>query len=228
MTRRQRLAARVWNRGNARRLLSMGLLLLAVSSFRSAIADWNDVPTGSMLPTIQIGDRILVNKLAYDLKIPFTQKRLATWGDPERGDIVVCWSPADGARLVKRVIGVPGDVLALRDNRLIINGEPVAYEATDPDYALEGVRYFTEDLPGAEHVVALAPRAGRAANFGPVSVPEGRFFVMGDNRDNSADSRYFGFIDRSAICGRTRALAWSLDFDGNYLPRWERFFFRLV
>ena len=75
-------------RDNARWLLSMGLVLLAVSSFRSAIADWNDVPTGSMLPTIQIGDRILVNKLAYDLKVPFTQKRIATWDDPARGDIV--------------------------------------------------------------------------------------------------------------------------------------------
>ena len=101
----QRLYRRLWNRENARWLLSMGLVLLAVSSFRSAIADWNDVPTGSMKPTIMIGDRIAVNKLAYDLKIPFTRTRVPTWGHPARGDIVVCWSPADGARLVKRVIG---------------------------------------------------------------------------------------------------------------------------
>ena len=89
-------------------IFSTLLLVLTVFSFRSAVADWNDVPTGSMKPTILIGDRIFVNKLAYDLKIPFTSTRLATWGDPERGDIVICWSPADGARLVKRVVGGAG------------------------------------------------------------------------------------------------------------------------
>ena len=225
---RTNLRARIWNRDNARWLLSMGLMLLVATSFRSAIADWNDVPTGSMKPTIQIGDRIFVNKLAYDLKIPFTQKRLATWADPERGDIVVCWSPADGARLVKRVVGVPGDVLAMRDNRLWVNGEPVAYEVSDTEYAVEGYEYFREELPGAGHTVALNKGRGGRRDFGPMQVPEDKYFMMGDNRDNSADSRYFGFVDRSAVSGRTSSLVLSLDFENHYRPRWNRFFSSLI
>src|SRR5437763_6989365 len=91
-------------------------MLLVVSSLRSALADWNDVPTGSMKPTIQEGDRVVVNKLAYDLKFPFTTYELAKWGNPQRGDIVVLFSPLDGVRLVKRVIALPGDHVELRDN----------------------------------------------------------------------------------------------------------------
>jgi len=99
--------------------------LLIASSFKSAIADWNVVPTGSMKPTIVEGDRILVNKLAYDLKVPFTTRHLAKWGDPRRGDIAVFFSPVDGRRLVKRVIGLPGDTIALENNHLLVKGEAV-------------------------------------------------------------------------------------------------------
>ncbi|HEU4520557.1 MAG TPA: signal peptidase I, partial [Thermoanaerobaculia bacterium] len=97
------------------------LMLLVVSSLRSALADWNDVPTGSMKPTIEIGDRVVVNKLAYDLKIPFTTISLFKWDDPHRGDIVVLFSPIDGTRLVKRVVAIPGDTVAMADNQLYIN-----------------------------------------------------------------------------------------------------------
>src|SRR5258705_12805709 len=90
------------------------LMLLIISSLRSALADWNDVPTGSMKPTIQEGDRVVVNKLAYDLKVPFTTIEIWKWSDPRRGDIVVLFSPLDGTRLVKRVIAVPGDRNAMR------------------------------------------------------------------------------------------------------------------
>src|SRR5512132_1022039 len=92
------------------------VILLIVSSMRSALADWNDVPTGSMKPTIQEGDRVVVNKLAYDLKVPFTTIELLKWADPQRGDIVVLFSPQDGTRLVKRVVAVPGDTVAMIDN----------------------------------------------------------------------------------------------------------------
>src|SRR6476659_3159285 len=91
-----------------------------LGSMRSALADWNDVPTGSMKPTILEGDRVFVNKLAYDLKVPFTTWHIATWGQPKRGEIVVFFSPADGKRLVKRVIGLPGDVVELRNERLFV------------------------------------------------------------------------------------------------------------
>src|SRR5438270_7833291 len=113
------------------------LMLLVVSSLRSALADWNDVPTGSMKPTIEEGDRVVVNKLAYDLKIPFTTIEVAKWGDPQRGDIVVLFSPVDGVRLVKRVIAVPGDRIEMRDNQLLVNGQAASLkpigDAVDPE-----------------------------------------------------------------------------------------------
>src|SRR2546429_4173057 len=104
------------------------ILALIVFSIRSSLADWNDVPTGSMKPTILEGDRVYVNKLAYDLKVPFTTWHIAEWSSPKRGDIVVFFSPHDGKRLVKRVVGLPGDTLELRNNSLILNGEPVEYK----------------------------------------------------------------------------------------------------
>src|SRR6476620_11395823 len=107
------------------------LIALVIFPFKSAIADWNWVPTGSMKPTILEGDLVLVNKLAYDLKVPFTLWRLAAWDDPARGDIVVFFSPYDGKRLVKRVIAWPGDTLEMRDNTLLLNGRAMDYEALD-------------------------------------------------------------------------------------------------
>ncbi|MBU8871601.1 MAG: signal peptidase I [Gemmatimonadales bacterium] len=226
---------RIWNRENARWLLSLGLMLLVMSSFRSAIADWNDVPTGSMQPTILIGDRIFVNKLAYDLKIPFTRTRLATWGHPQRGDIVVCWSPADGARLVKRVVAVPGDVIQMAGNVVQINGRTLDYTplsgidaAPEMGEDAAGMEFFNEDIFGMEHMVAIQPSRRSQKDFGPVKVPDGKYFMMGDNRDNSADSRYFGFVDRSAVSGRTRNVVLSLDYEDHYVPRWSRFLSRLI
>src|SRR5258707_4743278 len=98
------------------------ITLLVLFAFRSAIADWNDVPTGSMKPTIIEGDRVLVNKLAYDLKVPFTTWHIAQWDNPKRGDVVVFYSPADEVRLVKRVIGLPGDRIELKNNEVFVNG----------------------------------------------------------------------------------------------------------
>src|SRR2546421_2529771 len=101
---------------------SLVLFVVLMIIFRSALADWNDVPTGSMNPTILEGDRIFVNKLAYDLKVPFTTWHVAEWADPGRGDVVVFYSPVDGERLVKRVAAVPGDTVAMVNNQLVVNG----------------------------------------------------------------------------------------------------------
>ena len=216
-------------------LIGMAVVVLLALGLRSAIADWNDVPTGSMKPTILIGDRIFVNKVAYDLTVPFTSWRVATWGAPARGDIVTCWSPADGARLVKRVVGVPGDVIAMQGGRLSVNGEPLAYEPLD-DPALPaslgaegaGKTFFREHLPGHPHVVAYDTARANARDFGPVTVPVGRYFMMGDNRDHSADSRYFGFVAREDVLGRVQGLVWSLDLENHWRPRWSRFGDRLI
>jgi len=216
-------------------IFSTLLMVLSVMTFRSAIADWNDVPTGSMKPTILIGDRIFVNKLAYDLKVPFLGNRLVTWGDPQRGDIVICWSPADGARLVKRVVGVPGDVIEMKNGRLIINGHALDYQSADRldfDRALgleaDQYRFFTEDLTGHRHTVVATPAKRAIRNFGPVSIGTDQYFMMGDNRDNSADSRYFGFVPRADVVGKVEGVVISLDYEDHYKPRWWRFFTRMI
>jgi signal peptidase I len=202
------------------------LMILIVSSLRSALADWNDVPTGSMKPTIQEGDRVVVNKLAYDLKVPFTTLAVLKWDDPARGDIVVLFSPVDGTRLVKRVVAIPGDKVEMRDNQLFVNGRmakqsPIAIVSSD-DY---GPAYVAEeDLYGHNHQLMLTPEIPAVRSFGPVEVPAGNYFVLGDNRDNSNDSRFIGFIERRRIVGRAVAVAFSLDRKRYFVPRMDRFF----
>lgn len=213
---------------------SFVVALLIATSIKSAIADWNVVPTGSMKPTIVEGDRIFVNKLAYDLKVPYTTLHIAAWGEPKRGDIVVFYSPADGKRLVKRVVGLPGDSLSMRDNRLFINGREIEHEpagrealhAIAPEMTLHK-RFFIENLDGRKHPVAITGNRPSLRSFGPLTVPEGSYYMMGDNRDNSADSRYFGFVERRRIVGRATSVVASLDRTDHYRPRWERFFTRL-
>jgi signal peptidase I len=202
------------------------LMLLVISSLRSALADWNDVPTGSMKPTIEEGDRVVVNKLAYDLKVPFTLIEITKWSDPKRGDIVVLFSPADGVRLVKRVIGLPGDKIELRDNQLLINGKPAALkQAGQREDEEQGTSLILEEtLNGKTHEVLFTPQIPAMRSYGPMVVPAGRYFVMGDNRDNSNDSRYIGVIERRRIVGKAMAVAFSLDRGHWYRPRLHRFF----
>jgi len=200
------------------------IILIVAGAVRSAIADWNDVPTGSMKPSIIEGDRIFVNKLAYDLKVPFTLWRVARWAEPARGDVVVFFEPIHEQRYVKRVIGRPGDVIELRDNRLIVNGHAIEYETRSTE---NGRVLVDEDLDGRTHAVVLTPGLPSRCDFGPVTVPEGQFFLMGDNRDQSFDSRYFGFVDRNRIVGRATMIIFSTDAGRWYAPRTERFFEKL-
>ena len=189
--------------------------------FRSAVADWNDVPTGSMQPTIEIGDRILVNRMAYDLRLPFTNISLIKRADPQRGDIVIFMSQVAQNRLVKRVIGVPGDVVAMQDNVLTINGTQVNYQSGT---VAGDMQLLTEQLDALSHPVKLAPYSTGRDSFNPVRVPAEHYLVLGDNRDNSADSRVIGFVPRKEITGRASTVVFSLDYDNYYLPRSDRFF----
>ena len=223
-----RIRARRWWREDIRPLLVLGVV---VFSIRSSLADWSDVPTGSMKPTILEGDRVYVNKLAYDLKVPFTTRHLAEWSNPRRGDIVVFFSPHDGKRLVKRVVGVPGDTIELRNDSLVLNGQPVQYKPIAEEL-LRGVAavdrsrqvYAQEQLPGQRHIVAAIPSVPARRNFGPYLVPEGHYFMMGDNRDDSFDSRYYGPVERRRIVGQATAVVLSFDRSHYWLPRWQRFF----
>ncbi|HPN78305.1 MAG: signal peptidase I [Dokdonella sp.] len=207
-----------------------GLLvfLFCLGLFRTAIADWNPVPTGSMRPTILEGDVVLVNRLAYDLKIPLTDISLARLGDPQRGDIITFSSPKDGTRLIKRLVAVPGDVVELRDNALRINGQPVQYsnmtlvsEPVGSGQFVEATRY-TENLDGKDHTVQFLSSTGSRRDFGPVVVPPDQFFMMGDNRDNSEDSRYIGFVSRDLLIGRAGRILVSADIKNNWKPRFDR------
>jgi signal peptidase I len=212
-------------------VLPMTFVVVVLLAFRSSIADWNDVPSGSMKPSIIEGDRIFVNKLAYDLKVPFTSWRLARWAQPKRGDIVIFYSPADGQRLVKRVVGVPGDTVEMVNDYLTINGKtaeygPLSEAVVDQVAAAERGEYVfaNERIGQQEHPVMVTPGMRAMRTFGPIRVPEGQFFMMGDNRDNSADSRYFGTVDGKLIVGRASRVLVSVDLNDYFLPRWGRFF----
>lgn len=212
------------------------LLLLALFTFRSVIADWNAVPTGSMKPTILEGDRIWVNKLAYGLRIPFTNVRVKTLGQPSRGEIVVFPEPETGKRYIKRVIGIEGDKVEVRENRVYVNDFQLEYQPYTPEQVSQfgsipdspnanarriDPLYMMENIDGKKHSVSvLTPYS----NWGPKTVPEGQFFAMGDNRDESRDSRYIGFIDNSTLIGKATRVAWSHDYDNYYFFRKERFF----
>lgn len=201
-------------------------VVLGLVTFRCAVADWNDVPSGSMEPTILIGDRILVNKLAFGLRVPFTTTWLAQWAQPQRGDIVVLFSPADGTTLVKRVVGLPGDVVEMRHERLILNGQPVDLAGpTDSNARATGATgavELRERLGQHEHSIFVEPALPARRTFGPIHVPPGHFLVLGDNRDRSADSRFFGLVPRQRIVGHSSRVLLSLNHDQWYLPRLAR------
>lgn len=211
------------------------IILVVTSGFRSVLADWNDVPTGSMKPTILEGDRIVVNKLAYDLKVPFSNWHLAEWKNPQRGDIVVFYSPFDGKRLVKRVIGLPGDMLEMHDNQLAINGRPLDYGQLDSSYVnaidlkeQSKHQFAQESLASRNHPIMVSPLLPSRRSFEPIVVPPNSYFMMGDNRDNSFDSRYYGCVPRKNILGRASAIALSVNPKQHYLPRFRRFFTSLL
>ncbi len=210
------------------------LLFIAIMLvFRSAIADWNQVPSGSMKPSILVGDRIVVDKLAYDLRIPFTLRRIARWADPERGDVVTFPSPVNERLFVKRVIGLPGDIVEMRNNQLIVNGERATYTelAADEISRIElpnkrGYQFVRESHGGVSYIVMF--KRGFPAqpyqSFAPVTVPDNHFLMLGDNRDDSGDYRVIGWVARERILGRAKAIAFSLNYDNYYAPRMNRFF----
>lgn len=212
-------------------VFSLLVAVLIATSIKSAIADWNTVPTGSMKPTIVEGDRIFVNKLAYDLKIPYTTIHLAEWDNPKRGEVVVFFSPQDGKRLVKRVVGVPGDTVSMQDDRLFINGKELAYRYPDEKdfehYLIENkyrAETVIENINGESHPILIIPHSPAQSSFPPETIPKDKYFMMGDNRFNSYDSRYIGFVDRKSIVGRATAIVISLNINDMYKPRFDRFF----
>ncbi|MEM0912672.1 MAG: signal peptidase I [Pseudomonadota bacterium] len=194
---------------------NLGFLVFVLIMFasRSSLADWYHVPSGSMLPTIVEGDRVFVDKTAYQLQIPFTDINIVETGAPERGDIVVFFSPKDGTRLIKRLVGVPGDVIEMRNNRLILNGKSVDYHHQE--------NQLIESL-GKGHSIQVIPRLNGSGNFREVIVPDEHYLVLGDNRNNSVDSRYYGFVPRHLLQGKATTVVFSNDLESNFSFRTER------
>lgn len=195
---------------------------------RLAIADWNPIPSGSMRPTLLEGDVVLVNRLAYDIKLPLTNTVLHELGTPRRGDVVVFFSPKDGTRLIKRLVALPGDTVEMRDEVLYVNGTASEYgnvsavpEAMDDGATIPAIR-ATERLSGKEHAVQFLPGVQARRSFGPLVVPAENYFFLGDNRDNSADSRFIGFVPRNLLVGRAHHILVSANIKGNWLPRFDR------
>ncbi len=205
--------------------------LLVMMLFRSAIADWNQVPTPSMKPTILEGDRVVVNKLAYDLKVPFTSWEVGRWSDPTHGEIVTFFSPEDDRLLIKRVIGLPGDIIAMRNNQLFVNDTPARYADLDPDivrqldlYQQHHHSFFLEQIGKASYPVMMkAAEPNNQNSFGPIEIPDDFYLMLGDNRDSSLDSRAIGLISRDRITGRAHTVAFSVDYESYYMPRPDRF-----
>ena len=193
-------------------LLALFIRTFVVQAFK--------IPSGSMKPTLLIGDHLLVNKFIYGIKIPFVDRYLVHFKRPMRGDIVVFKYPED-ERLdfIKRVIGIEGDKIQIRGDVLYINGKKIETRYVG-EYRDRGYFYadeYEEDLDGVRHYILDEPEKEDLSDFGPVTVPPYSIFVMGDNRDNSKDSRYWGYVSLNKIKGKALIIYWSW-------PHWKRFF----
>ena len=189
-------------RENIEAILVAVLLALFIRTF---VVQAFKIPSGSMKQTLQIGDHILVNKFIYGIKLPYLQKIIIPAKQPKRGDIVVFKFPVEPEKdFIKRVVGVAGDVIEGRDKQLYVNGNPVS-----ESYAVQTDPHI---IPGGVQA---------RDNFGPLTVPENKLFVMGDNRDQSYDSRFWGYVDLKAVSGKAFMIYWSWDTDNGGV-RWRR------
>jgi signal peptidase I len=206
--------------------------LVLFGVFRTAVADWNPIPSASMHPNLLEGDVVLVNRLAFDLKVPLTDVVLAHLGEPHRGDIVTFRSPRDRTLLIKRVVALPGDVVEMRNERLFINGRGADYRVLQQSLdsiggtalpALQLAESWGGKGAQPRRHIQIIPDVRAPRTFGPVTVPQGEYLMLGDNRDNSADSRVIGLVPRKLLVGRAERVLVSADYQGNWMPRTERF-----
>ncbi|WP_374586065.1 signal peptidase I [Pseudoduganella sp.] len=204
------------------------VFLLTLGVFRSAIADWNPIPSASMHPNLLEGDVVFVNRVAYDLKVPLTDISVSRLGEPQRGDVVTFFSPQDRTRLIKRVAALPGDRVEIRDERLVINGKEAGYAVLGD--AVEHIEQvgdlqalqLREHNASASYSIQVLPQVAAKRDFGPVTVPQGQYLMLGDNRNNSRDSRFIGFVPRELLIGRAERILVSADITSNWMPRTDR------
>ena len=200
-------------------------VLLAVLVLRSFLAEPFRIPSGSMMPSLLVGDFILVNKFTYGLRLPVTDTKIVALGEPARGDVVVFRYPLQkGVDYIKRVVGIPGDQIAYKNKTLFVNGQPMSvapagiYQGEGGGARETGALQGVEDLTGVSHPVLIRPMVPdfgpdcRVLTSGPITVPPGQYFVMGDNRDNSNDSRYWGMVPEQNLVGKAFFIWMSWDW----------------
>jgi signal peptidase I len=197
------------------------------------MADWNYVPSSSMNPTLIAGDRVVVNKLAYSLRVPFTLKEIKRWAKPVAGDVITFDSPADGINLIKRVVAVEGETVSMAANQVFVNGVAQSRSLVEAarlvptEQGTLSLQVWREQLGAYGHETALIPELNHFTDFEPVQVPAGHVMVLGDSRDNSRDSRFIGFIDMQRITGRAERVVMSHNPEHFYLPRASRWWLPL-
>ncbi len=199
-------------------------VLLLVLLIRSFIAEPFRIPSSSMLPTLLVGDFLVVSKYSYGIRLPVINKKIIDIGEPQRGDVVVFRYPVDPSLdYIKRVVGLPGDTIRYQDKRLTINGKPLAYtdlaegQYTDRRGNQFAVQQMQEDLLGWVHTIQVHKGSRRGSRLDydfSLSVPQGSYFVLGDNRDNSGDSRVWGFVPEANLVGKAQFIWMHLGFDG--------------
>jgi len=236
-----------WGEG----LGSLFLAIMVALSIRWALIEAYTIPSGSMIPTLLIHDHIFVNKLTYGLRIPFSQEWVFRFGEPQRGEVIVFRYPENPSQFfIKRVIGIPGDKVHYENGDLFINGEKIekdeaeddAYfmslpdrdklEHPDKNFRKSDFNHFIEKLGDHPHSVILMKDRLFPSGLSPLEVPPGRLFVMGDNRDNSNDSRNWGFVPMDNVIGRAMFIWLSCEETLENIPflcdpttiRWNRFF----
>lgn len=201
-------------------------ILAIVFVLRSFLIEPFKIPSESMVPTLEVGDFIAVNKYAYGVRLPVFRTKILDVGQPQRGDVVVFFPPHEDRYFIKRLIGLPGDVIEVKDNVVYLNGEPLenTVEGVDPVVRRESLcstayTLYEETIGEHTHQMRKCPTAGARWNDEVWEVPEGEYFMMGDNRDNSQDSRVWGTVPDKNIVGKAFAI-WMHWSDG--LPSFAR------
>lgn len=192
------------------------LFLILWSVGRISFADWSPVPTGSMEPTIVPGDVLLIDKTAFGPSVPFLNKRLLTWGSPDRGDIITFIPPHEDILYVKRVIGIPGDLIQIEGAAISVNGAELPQSLVSAD---DERLILEESLVDLGHSIQYSSSRPAPSSRHFITVPDDKYFVMGDHRNNSSDSRYWGFVDAEKITGKVDRVMLSLSSEWPYLSR---------
>jgi len=225
------------NKSVLRKFISLLVLIFVILLIRHSVIEPYKIPTGSMIPTMKIGDHLFVNKLAFGFRLPFIKNEVKTWSDPKRGDIVIFDPPLDNGKIyVKRIVGVPGDKITVKDKNFYVNGIEVNKIISTDRKIMKDVMdqtkyseinydlYIEEFFDQKNYVLYYKHRDYLYMKFNlEVVVPEGKYFMIGDNRDNSEDSRVWGFVPRNRIYGKVMFVWLSLNWDNAFTPAWIRY-----